>query len=122
MAAALEFATSGYNRFDLIHERQDTHLVWVKLIFAINFILLAAFINIYSVKLSNIVQDILTALTVVALIAIFLTGIVYLLIANTNNNFRNNFTWDESHWDFSTLGDGMMLALFAYKGWNCLNF
>ena len=78
---------------------------------------LVGFINCYSVRLSNLVQDYLTYAKVVALIIIVVTGMVEL-----GRGRVEHFTWDDTETDPATLALSFYSGLFAFTGWNCLNF
>ena len=78
---------------------------------------LVGFINCYSVRLSNLVQDYLTYAKVVALIIIVVTGMVEL-----GRGRVEHFTWDDTEADFSKIMLSFYSGLFAYNGWNYLNF
>ena len=78
---------------------------------------LVGFINCYSVRLSNMVQDYLTYAKVAALIIIVVTGLVQL-----GQGRVEHFTWDDTETDPATLALSFYSGLFAFTGWNCLNF
>ena len=75
------------------------------------------FVNCYSVKMSNMVQDYLTYAKVFALILICCTGFVQLGSGNTEH-----FTWDGTETDPTVIALSFYSGLFAYTGWNYLNF
>ncbi|XP_041454443.1 large neutral amino acids transporter small subunit 1-like [Lytechinus variegatus] len=77
------------------------------------------FVNSYSVKWATRVQDFFTAAKVLALIVIIITGIVQLCRGKTEN-LQNAFEGSSSN-----VGDialAMYAGLFAYGGWNYLNY
>jgi len=78
---------------------------------------LVGFINCYDVKWANMVQDYLTYAKVFALIIICLTGAVQLCRGKVEN-----FTWDDTETNPATLALSLYSGLFAFTGWNCLNF
>jgi len=80
-------------------------------------ICLLGFINCYSVKLSNMVQDYLTYAKVFALVLICMTGFVQLGRGN-----MEYFTWDGTEEDPTVIALSFYSGLFAYTGWNYLNF
>ena len=80
-------------------------------------ICLLGFVNCYSVKMSNMVQDYLTYAKVFALILICFTGLVQLGSGNTEY-----FTWDGTETDPTVIALSFYSGLFAYTGWNYLNF
>lgn len=77
-----------------------------------------AVINSWSVPWSTKVQDIFTVTKVLALIAIILTGIVYLAKGETTN-FENSFEGSKGVTDIALAFYG---GLFSYAGWNYLNY
>ena len=73
--------------------------------------------KIFSVKMSNMVQDYLTYAKVFALVLICMTGFVQLGSGHTQH-----FTWDGTETDPSVIALSFYSGLFAYTGWNYLNF
>ena len=78
---------------------------------------LVGFINCSSVRLASSVQDYLTYAKVFALILICFTGFVQLGSGNTEH-----FTWDGTETDPTVIALSFYSGLFAYTGWNYLNF
>jgi len=78
---------------------------------------LLCFINCYSVRLSSMVQDYFTYAKVFALLLICTTGFVQLGRGRTEY-----FTWDDTETDPSIIALSFYSGLFAYTGWNYLNF
>lgn len=76
------------------------------------------FINCFSVKLAMKIQDIFTGAKLLALISIILAGI-YHMFAEKSENFNN--AW-EGNYDATSLGFAFYSGLFAFGGWNFLNF
>merc|ERR1719436_1151591 len=76
-----------------------------------------AFVNCWSVTYSNFVQDVFTYAKLLALFVIIATGIVQLGRGKTEN-----FNWDETEDDFTKIALSFYSGLFAYNGWNYLNF
>jgi len=76
-----------------------------------------AFINCWEVKWATAVQDIFTYAKLLALFIIIATGIVQLGRGQTQN-----FNWDETESDFRKIALSFYSGLFAYNGWNYLNF
>lgn len=68
-------------------------------------------------KLSTKVQDIFTYGKLVAIATIIITGFVQLAQGNTQH-----FTFENTETDFSKIALSFYSALFAYNGWNYLNF
>ncbi|XP_067624503.1 large neutral amino acids transporter small subunit 1 [Eurosta solidaginis] len=89
----------------------------VKILAAICLCLLTA-VNCLSVKWSMKVQDIFTAGKLLALLMIILAGIYYLILGRYEN-FEN--AWD-GNYDASNIGFAFYSGLFAFGGWNYLNF
>merc|ERR1719150_390395 len=76
-----------------------------------------AFINCWNVKWATTVQDVFTYAKLLALFVIMATGIVQLGKGKTEN-----FTWDDTETDFKQIALSFYSGLFAYNGWNYLNF
>merc|ERR1712128_275838 len=76
-----------------------------------------AFINCWEVKWATAVQDIFTYAKLLALFIIIATGIVQLGRGKTEN-----FTWDDTETDITKIALSFYSGLFAYNGWNYLNF
>lgn len=80
-------------------------------------ICLLAFINCWNVKWATTVQDVFTYAKLLALFVIMATGIVQLGKGKTEN-----FTWENTESDFAKIALSFYSGLFAYNGWNYLNF
>jgi len=80
-------------------------------------ICMLAFINCWDVKWATTVQDIFTYAKLLALFIIIATGIVQLGRGQTQN-----FTWEDTEEDFTKIALSFYSGLFAYNGWNYLNF
>merc|ERR1712088_755310 len=80
-------------------------------------IALLAFINCYDVTWATRVQDVFTYAKLLALFVIIGTGIIQLCHGKTEY-----FTWDDTEADFSKIMLSFYSGLFAYNGWNYLNF
>jgi len=80
-------------------------------------ICLLAFVNCWEVKWATAVQDIFTYAKLLALFIIMATGIVQLGRGKTEH-----FTWDETETDITKIALSFYSGLFAYNGWNYLNF
>jgi len=76
-----------------------------------------AFINCWEVKWATAVQDVFTYAKLLALFFIIATGIVQLVKGKVDN-----FTWDDTETDFTKITLSFYSGLFAYNGWNYLNF
>jgi len=76
-----------------------------------------AFVNCWEVKWATAVQDIFTYAKLLALFIIIATGIVQLGRGQTQY-----FNWDETEKDFTKIALSFYSGLFAYNGWNYLNF
>ncbi|CAI5455584.1 unnamed protein product [Caenorhabditis angaria] len=92
-----------------------------ELLAAILLILLTA-INCWSVKLATKVQDFFFVAKVLALILIICTGLWHLLSGRPQywDSFENIF--ENTAKDFKTASLAFYSGLFAYQGWNYLNF
>jgi len=80
-------------------------------------ICLLAFINCWSVKAATTVQDYFTYAKLSALFIIIGTGIYQLCLGNVEN-----FNWRDTTDDPFKLALSFYSGLFAYNGWNYLNF
>lgn len=80
-------------------------------------ILILTFVNCWSVKWSTFVQDIFTYGKLLALLIIILAGGYQLTQGKTEY-----FTFEGSIWDVSRIALSFYSGLFAYNGWNYLNF
>jgi len=80
-------------------------------------ICILTFINCWEVKWATAVQDIFTYAKLLALFVIIATGIVQLGKGKTEN-----FTWDDTETDMTKIALSFYSGLFAYNGWNYLNF
>jgi L-type amino acid transporter 5 len=89
----------------------------IKLLGAICLCLLTA-INCISTKLSMKVQDIFTAGKLIALVSIIVMGVYGMVISDTNN-FEDAWSGE---YDAKKICYAFMQGLFAFGGWNYLNF
>jgi len=80
-------------------------------------ICILAFVNCWEVKWATAVQDIFTYAKLLALFIIIATGIVQLGRGQTQH-----FTWDDTETDITKIALSFYSGLFAYNGWNYLNF
>ncbi|XP_026468146.1 Y+L amino acid transporter 2-like [Ctenocephalides felis] len=80
-------------------------------------ILILAFINCWDVKWATNVQDIFTYAKLLALFIIIAAGIYQLFTGHTEH-----FTFDNTTSDVTSLALSFYSGLFAYNGWNYLNF
>jgi len=80
-------------------------------------ICILAFVNCWDVKWATAVQDVFTYAKLLALFVIIATGVVQLGRGKTEN-----FTWDQTEDDFTKIALSFYSGLFAYNGWNYLNF
>ena len=62
-------------------------------------------------------QDVFTYAKLLALFVIMATGVVQLGKGKTEN-----FNWDDTETDFAKIALSFYSGLFAYNGWNYLNF
>uniref|UniRef100_A0A8D8R9M1 Y+L amino acid transporter 2 n=1 Tax=Cacopsylla melanoneura TaxID=428564 RepID=A0A8D8R9M1_9HEMI len=80
-------------------------------------ICILAFINCWDVKWATSVQDIFTFAKLLALFAIIGAGLYQLCLGQTKY-----FTWENSTTDVTSIALSFYSGLFAYNGWNYLNF
>jgi len=80
-------------------------------------ICILTFINCWEVKWATFVQDIFTYAKLLALFVIIATGIVQL-----GNGKVENFNWNDTETDITKIALSFYSGLFAYNGWNYLNF
>ncbi|TTY38102.1 b(0,+)-type amino acid transporter 1 [Bagarius yarrelli] len=93
--------------------------VIVKKCLAVAAILLLTILNCLSVKLSSYVQNFFTAAKLLIFVIIVISGIVLLAKGNTEN-LRNAFEGETV--SFGAIGLAFYNGLWAYDGWNQLNF
>ncbi|XP_034541473.1 large neutral amino acids transporter small subunit 1 [Notolabrus celidotus] len=84
-------------------------------------ILLLTFINCYSVKAATRVQDFFAAAKLLALGLIIIIGFIKIGQGNTDGLLPEN-SFKGSKYEFGSLGLALYSGLFAYGGWNYLNF
>lgn len=89
----------------------------VKILAVICLFLLTA-INCMSTKLSMKVQDVFTAGKLIALISVIVMGGISFFMRDANH-FEN--AWD-GNYDGKSVSYAFMQGLFAFAGWNYLNF
>lgn len=94
----------------------DPPMISVKFL-AIVCILILTFVNCWSVKWSTMVQDIFTYGKLLALAIIIMGGIYQL-----GQGKVEHFNFDGSVWDYKRIALSFYSGLFAYNGWNYLNF
>jgi len=75
------------------------------------------FVNCYEVKWATFVQDFFTYAKLTALAAIIIAGFVQL-----GRGKVEYFTWDNTETDVTKIALSFYSGLFAYNGWNYLNF
>ena len=80
-------------------------------------ICLLAFVNSWDVMWATRVQDVFTFAKLLVLTMIIITGIMQLMKGKTDN-----FTFDGTDTDFTTITLSFYSGLYAYSGWNSLNF
>lgn len=80
-------------------------------------ILVLTFINCWNVKWATRVQDLFTVAKLLALAVIIITGFVQLCRGETQY-----FTFANTETDISQIALSFYSGLFAYNGWNYLNF
>lgn len=89
---------------------------------AASLLILLTAINSISVRLATFVQDVFTVAKVFALVMIIVTGAILLLTGKPQyyESFENIF--ENTARDFKTASLAFYSGLFAYQGWNYLNF
>nr|CAD7586146.1 unnamed protein product [Timema genevievae] len=80
-------------------------------------IMVLTFVNCWDVKWATRVQDVFTYAKLLALFIIIITGIVQLSKGRTEH-----FTFENTKTDVTELALSFYSGLFAYNGWNYLNF
>lgn len=80
-------------------------------------ILVLTFVNCWNVKWATRVQDIFTGAKLFALAVIIITGFVQLCLGHTEY-----FTFENTEADITKIALSFYSGLFAYNGWNYLNF
>lgn len=75
-----------------------------------------------SVRLSTLIQDTFTVAKVFALIMIILTGGYFLIRAQPENLESFKDIWAGSTTDPGKISLAFYSGLFAYQGWNYLNY
>jgi len=75
------------------------------------------FVNCWEVKWATMVQDVFTYAKLTALAAIIIAGFVQL-----GRGRVEYFTWDNTETDVTKIALSFYSGLFAYNGWNYLNF
>lgn len=80
-------------------------------------ICLLTFVNCWEVKWATFVQDIFTYAKLLALFIIIGTGVYQLCLGKVDN-----FTWENTEQDNTKIALSFYSGLFAYNGWNYLNF
>jgi solute carrier family 7 L-type amino acid transporter-like protein len=75
------------------------------------------FVNCWEVKWATFVQDIFTYAKVLALLIIIGTGVYQLCLGKVEY-----FTWENTEQDNTKIALSFYAGLFAYNGWNYLNF
>ncbi|KAL1491198.1 hypothetical protein ABEB36_011834 [Hypothenemus hampei] len=89
----------------------------IRLLAAVCLCVLTA-INCLSTRWAMRIQDIFTVAKLFALVVIILTGVYYIATGHTEN-FDNAF---EGNYDLSSIALSFYSGLFAFGGWNYLNF
>ncbi|KAI8504398.1 b(0,+)-type amino acid transporter 1 [Branchiostoma belcheri] len=94
----------------------------VKKLLAVLLVLLITFANCWSVKLATSIQNFFTAAKLLAVALIIIVGFVMLGFGNTEHlQIENSFPSGQSP-SISAIGIAFYQGLWAYDGWNNLNF
>lgn len=80
-------------------------------------IMVLTFINCWEVKWATRVQDVFTYAKLLALFIIIITGLIQLFGGHTQH-----FTFENTNADVTKIALSFYSGLFAYNGWNYLNF
>ncbi|PAV90674.1 hypothetical protein WR25_05480 isoform A [Diploscapter pachys] len=95
---------------------------YLPVMLAILLIVLMTAINCISVKAAKFVQNAFTYAKVVALVLIILTG-AWLLIRGRPENYESfENLWENTPTDMTKISLAFYAGLFAYSGWNFLNY
>lgn len=84
-------------------------------------ILLLTFVNCYSVRAATRVQDFFAAAKLLALALIIIIGFVKIGLGGTER-LLPEYAFEGSKYEFGSIGLALYSGLFAYGGWNYLNF
>lgn len=94
---------------------------FISKLFIVVAVLLTA-INCISVKLATVIMDTFTVAKVFALTMIIFTGAYLLVFGDESNRAVFQDPWKDSNWHPGHIGLAFYSGLFAYQGWNYLNF
>ncbi|KRZ13848.1 Y+L amino acid transporter 1, partial [Trichinella zimbabwensis] len=111
---ALTFA-----KYALVPLFGDCQQVYAEPMLACCLLLIITLINCYSVRWATFIQDILTYAKIIALVLIIMTGLVMAFLTSSGS-FDNIF--DGTSNDAGEISLALYSGLFAYNGWNYLNF
>ncbi|KRZ68332.1 Y+L amino acid transporter 1, partial [Trichinella papuae] len=111
---ALTFA-----KYALVPLFGDCQQVYTEPMLACCLLLIITLINCYSVRWATFIQDILTYAKIIALVLIIMTGLVMAFLTSSGS-FDNIF--DGTSNDAGEISLALYSGLFAYNGWNYLNF
>jgi amino acid transporter len=87
---------------------------------AIVALMLITFINCTSVKLSTFINDSFMVAKILSLVLIIVTGAYYMFAEGRVENYNNAF--EGTKYEPTTLSMAFYSGMFAYAGWNYLNF
>ncbi|XP_069112799.1 large neutral amino acids transporter small subunit 1-like [Argopecten irradians] len=120
-AQALVALTFAYYVLQPSFSTCDPPLMALKLLAALCISILT-FVNVYSVRAATRIQDIFTVAKILSLIIIIITGFV-LIAQGETEYFENPFQPSAGKGgDVSGISLALYNGLFAYAGWNFLNF
>ncbi|KAI6176831.1 Large neutral amino acids transporter small subunit 1 [Aphelenchoides bicaudatus] len=85
-------------------------------------LVLLTLVNCVSIRLATLIQDTFTVAKVFALLLIIGAGLY--LLAFSDPIYKQNFenAWEGSNWNAGAISLAFYSGLFAYQGWNYLNF
>ncbi|XP_033725414.1 large neutral amino acids transporter small subunit 1-like [Pecten maximus] len=115
---AIVALTFAYYVIEPLFPDCEQPLIAVRLLAAVC-ILILMFVNCMSVRWATRVQDVFTYAKVLALVLIIVTGFVQLGRGEVEN-FQN--PWEHTQTDITKIALSFYSGLFAYNGWNYLNF
>lgn len=105
----------------IFYEDCESPTILVRLIAALTILLLSV-MNMYEVKLVSKIQAAFTITKILALIIIIFMGFYHLVKRGDSISEKIFDEWFPQNFKLNGLGMSFYNGLFAYSGWNCLNF